>query len=186
MPTYLEHTETNQTAHDIGIVLAVKPSVQLLTNIIVSSVIHQFGYAHVFIFSSFLLGISTLLMMCLMPTRTILLVSRCLQGIGSSFGTVSGLGMIGSFHYDENIKIEQMSKAMSGLAFGVLIGPPFSSLITTYIGLSAVYACLMMLIMGTFLAGLLIRNNMSLNVTSTSPVWHLLAVRYSALFQVFT
>ena len=31
--------------------------------------------------------------------------------------------MIGSFHYDENVKIEQMSKAMSGLAFGVLIGP---------------------------------------------------------------
>ena len=35
-------------------------------------------------------------------------------------GTVSGLGMIGSFHYNENTKIEQMSKAMSGLALGVL------------------------------------------------------------------
>lgn len=143
---------------------------------IVSSIIHQFGYAHVFIFSSLLLGLSTLLMMMLVPTRTILLAARCLQGIGSSFGTVSGLGMIGSFHYDENIKIEQMSKAMSGLAFGVLIGPPFSSLITTYIGLSAVYACLMLLIMGTFLAGLLIRNNMNLNVSSTSSVWYLLTV----------
>ena len=62
-------------------------------------------------------------MMAVKPTRAILLTARCLQGIGSSFGTVSGLGMIGSFHYDENVKIDQMSKAMSGLAFGVLVGP---------------------------------------------------------------
>ena len=48
------------------------------------------------------------------------------QGIGSSFGTVSGLGMIGSFHQDEEKKIEQMGKAMSGLAIGVLLGPPLS------------------------------------------------------------
>ena len=53
-------------------------------------------------------------------------LSRCLQGIGSSFGTVSGLGMIGSFHQDEEKKIEQMGKAMSGLAIGVLLGPPLS------------------------------------------------------------
>ena len=49
------------------------------------------------------------------------------QGIGSSFGTVSGLGMIGSFHQDEEKKIEQMGKAMSGLAIGVLLGPPLRS-----------------------------------------------------------
>ena len=51
---------------------------------------------------------------------------RHVQGIGSSFGTVSGLGMIGSFHQDEEKKIEQMGKAMSGLAIGVLLGPPLS------------------------------------------------------------
>lgn len=119
----MANTQQNQTAHDIGIVLAVKPSVQLVTNMFVSSVILHFGYANVFTVSSILLGLSTLIMMYLTPTRSVLLVARCLQGIGSSFGTVSGLGMIGSFHYDENVKIEQMSKAMSGLAFGVLIGP---------------------------------------------------------------
>ena len=34
--------------------------------------------------------------------------------------------MIGSFHQDEEKKIEQMGKAMSGLAIGVLLGPPLS------------------------------------------------------------
>ena len=32
--------------------------------------------------------------------------------------------MIGSFHQDEEKKIEHMGKAMSGLAIGVLVGPP--------------------------------------------------------------
>ena len=65
-------------------------------------------------------------MMVLSASIKTIFLSRCLQGIGSSFGTVSGLGMIGSFHQDEEKKIEQMGKAMSGLAIGVLLGPPLS------------------------------------------------------------
>ena len=73
----------------------------------------------------FIKGLSNLLIVLSASIKTIFL-SRCLQGIGSSFGTVSGLGMIGSFHEDEEKKIEQMGKAMSGLAIGVLLGPPLS------------------------------------------------------------
>ena len=45
---------------------------------------------------------------------------RLFQGIGSSFGTVSGLGMIGAYYDDDISRIEVMGRAMSGLALGVL------------------------------------------------------------------
>jgi len=55
---------------------------------------------------------------------------RSFQGIGSSFGTVSGLGMIGAYYDDDISRIEVMGRAMSGLALGVL-GKPRSLKMTS-------------------------------------------------------
>ena len=157
------------------LIKAAKPAVQIITNYFVSLLISTFGYSSVFLAGSCLLAISIGIMLSIQTTGSMLL-SRLFQGVGSSLGTVSGLGMIGSFHYNENIKMEQMSKAMSGLALGVLLGPPLSSLCTEYYGMNGLYIMLLILIFGSIFAALLVKLYTELRVTSHSSVMFLLAV----------
>ena len=95
-----------------------------MTNCLVSWFIKRVGYANVYIAGGGILGLSALSMSFYHDLGT-LLMARCFQGVGSSFGTVSGLGMIGSYYEDDVARIKYMGKAMSGLALGVLVGPPF-------------------------------------------------------------
>ncbi|EPY84534.1 solute carrier family 18 (vesicular monoamine), member 1 [Camelus ferus] len=67
-------------------------------------------------------------------TYTLLFVARTLQGIGSSFSSVAGLGMLASVYTDDHERGRAMGIALGGLALGVLVGAPFGSVMYVFFG----------------------------------------------------
>ncbi|GLD68460.1 chromaffin granule amine transporter, partial [Lates japonicus] len=63
-------------------------------------------------------------------------------GIGSSFSSVAGLGMLASVYTDDEERGIAMGIALGGLAMGVLIGAPFGSVMYDFVGKSAPFLIL--------------------------------------------
>uniref|UniRef100_A0A8D3B6Z5 Major facilitator superfamily (MFS) profile domain-containing protein n=1 Tax=Scophthalmus maximus TaxID=52904 RepID=A0A8D3B6Z5_SCOMX len=76
-----------------------------------------------------------------------LFFARSLQGIGSSFSSVAGLGMLASVYTDDEERGIAMGIALGGLAMGVLIGAPFGSVMYEFVGKSAPFLILAFLAM---------------------------------------
>ncbi|XP_070820574.1 chromaffin granule amine transporter isoform X3 [Chaetodon trifascialis] len=75
-------------------------------------------------------------------TYALLFFARSLQGIGSSFSSVAGLGMLASVYTDDEERGIAMGIALGGLAMGVLIGAPFGSVMYEFVGKSAPFLIL--------------------------------------------
>ncbi|KAM9700241.1 LOW QUALITY PROTEIN: chromaffin granule amine transporter-like, partial [Menidia menidia] len=78
-------------------------------------------------------------------TYALLFFARSLQGIGSSFSSVAGLGMLASVYTDDEERGVAMGVALGGLAMGVLIGAPFGSVMYEFVGKSAPFLILALL-----------------------------------------
>ena len=76
-------------------------------------------------FAGFIIMFFSTLVFAMGSTYPVLLVARCLQGIGSAFTSVAGMGMIADRFPDDKERGNAMALALGGLALGVLIGPPF-------------------------------------------------------------
>uniref|UniRef100_A0A8C9X0A9 Solute carrier family 18 member A1 n=1 Tax=Sander lucioperca TaxID=283035 RepID=A0A8C9X0A9_SANLU len=80
-------------------------------------------------------------------TYALLFLARSLQGIGSSFSSVAGLGMLASVYTDDEERGIAMGIALGGLAMGVLIGAPFGSVMYEFVGKRAPFLILAFLAM---------------------------------------
>ncbi|XP_006625565.1 chromaffin granule amine transporter [Lepisosteus oculatus] len=128
----------------VGLLFASKALVQLLTNPFVGPLTNRIGF-HIPMFAGFIILFFSTIMFAFSGTYTLLFVARALQGFGSSFSSVAGLGMLASVYTDDNERGVAMGLALGGLAMGVLIGAPFGSVMYEFVGKSApfiVLACL--------------------------------------------
>ncbi|XP_060737229.1 chromaffin granule amine transporter [Tachysurus vachellii] len=125
----------------VGLLFASKAIVQLLVNPFVGPLTNRIGY-HIPMFAGFVIMFVSTIMFAFSETYTLLFFARSLQGIGSSFSSVAGLGMLASVYTDDNERGIAMGIALGGLAMGVLIGAPFGSVMYEFVGKSSPFLIL--------------------------------------------
>uniref|UniRef100_A0A6I8NNW0 Solute carrier family 18 member A1 n=1 Tax=Ornithorhynchus anatinus TaxID=9258 RepID=A0A6I8NNW0_ORNAN len=125
----------------VGLLFASKALMQLLVNPFVGPLTNRIGY-HIPMFAGFVIMFLSTVMFAFSGTYTLLFVARTLQGIGSSFSSVAGLGMLASVYTDDYERGSAMGIALGGLALGVLVGAPFGSLMYEFVGKSAPFLIL--------------------------------------------
>ncbi|XP_026177439.1 chromaffin granule amine transporter isoform X3 [Mastacembelus armatus] len=125
----------------VGLLFASKALVQLLVNPFVGPLTNRIGY-HIPMFAGFIIMFVSTIMFAFSGTYALLFFARSLQGIGSSFSSVAGLGMLASVYTDDEERGIAMGVALGGLAMGVLIGAPFGSVMYDFVGKSAPFLIL--------------------------------------------
>ncbi|XP_017161945.1 chromaffin granule amine transporter isoform X1 [Poecilia reticulata] len=125
----------------VGLLFASKALVQLLVNPFVGPLTNRVGY-HIPMFAGFIIMFVSTIMFAFSGTYALLFFARSLQGIGSSFSSVAGLGMLASVYTDDDERGVAMGVALGGLAMGVLIGAPFGSVMYDFVGKSAPFLIL--------------------------------------------
>ncbi|XP_041644136.1 chromaffin granule amine transporter [Cheilinus undulatus] len=125
----------------VGLLFASKALVQLLVNPFVGPLTNRVGY-HIPMFAGFIIMFASTIMFAFSGTYALLFFARSLQGIGSSFSSVAGLGMLASVYTDDEERGIAMGIALGGLAMGVLIGAPFGSVMYEFVGKSAPFLIL--------------------------------------------
>uniref|UniRef100_A0A672YFU3 Solute carrier family 18 member A1 n=1 Tax=Sphaeramia orbicularis TaxID=375764 RepID=A0A672YFU3_9TELE len=125
----------------VGLLFASKAVVQLLVNPFVGPLTNRIGY-HIPMFAGFIIMFVSTIMFAFSGTYALLFFARSLQGIGSSFSSVAGLGMLASVYTNDEERGVAMGVALGGLAMGVLIGAPFGSVMYEFVGKSAPFLIL--------------------------------------------
>ncbi|XP_030740459.1 chromaffin granule amine transporter isoform X2 [Echinops telfairi] len=125
----------------VGILFASKALMQLLVNPFVGPLTNRIGY-HIPMFAGFVIMFFSTIMFAFSGTYALLFVARTIQGIGSSFSSVAGLGMLASVYKDDCERGRAMGIALGGLALGVLVGAPFGSVMYEFVGKSAPFLVL--------------------------------------------
>ncbi|NXX06898.1 chromaffin granule amine transporter [Larus michahellis] len=125
----------------VGLLFASKALVQLVVNPSVGLLTNRIGY-HIPMFIGFVIMFLSTVMFAFSGTYTLLFIARALQGIGSSFSSVAGLGMLASVYTDDFERGNAMGIALGGLALGVLIGAPFGSIMYEFVGKSSPFLVL--------------------------------------------
>ncbi|KAM7080787.1 VMAT1 protein, partial [Ciconia maguari] len=125
----------------VGLLFASKALIQLVVNPSVGLLTNRIGY-HIPMFIGFIIMFLSTVMFAFSGTYTLLFVARALQGIGSSFSSVAGLGMLASVYTDDFERGNAMGIALGGLALGVLIGAPFGSVMYEFVGKSSPFLVL--------------------------------------------
>ncbi|XP_007933265.1 chromaffin granule amine transporter [Orycteropus afer afer] len=125
----------------VGILFASKALMQLLVNPFVGPLTNRIGY-HIPMFAGFVIMFFSTIMFAFSGTYTLLFVARTLQGIGSSFSSVAGLGMLASVYTDDYERGRAMGIALGGLALGVLVGAPFGSVMYELVATSSPFLIL--------------------------------------------
>lgn len=128
----------------VGVLFASKALMQLLVNPFVGPLTNRIGY-HIPMFAGFVIMFLSTVMFAFSGTYALLFVARTLQGIGSSFSSVAGLGMLASVYTDDHERGRAMGIALGGLALGVLVGAPFGSVMYEFVGKSAPFLILALL-----------------------------------------
>ncbi|XP_032990540.1 chromaffin granule amine transporter isoform X2 [Rhinolophus ferrumequinum] len=125
----------------VGVLFASKALMQLLVNPFVGPLTNRIGY-HIPMFAGFVIMFLSTVMFAFSGTYTLLFVARTLQGIGSSFSSVAGLGMLANIYTDDDERGRAMGIALGGLALGLLVGAPFGSVMYEFVGKSSPFLIL--------------------------------------------
>ncbi|XP_073507028.1 chromaffin granule amine transporter-like isoform X2 [Phyllobates terribilis] len=117
----------------VGLLFASKAIVQLLVNPIVGYITSRVGY-DIPMFCGFIILFLSTLIFAFARSYALMFFARSLQGVGSSFSTVAGLGMVANIYTDDYERGQAMGIALGGLAMGVLTGAPFGSVMYEFVG----------------------------------------------------
>uniref|UniRef100_H3AYT8 Solute carrier family 18 member A2 n=1 Tax=Latimeria chalumnae TaxID=7897 RepID=H3AYT8_LATCH len=128
----------------VGLLFASKATVQLITNPFIGPMTNKIGY-QIPMFAGFCIMFASTIMFAFSETYTLLFIARSLQGIGSSCSSVAGMGMLASVYTDDEERGNAMGIALGGLAMGVLVGPPFGSVMYEFVGKTAPFLVLAVL-----------------------------------------
>ncbi|NXH33890.1 VMAT1 protein, partial [Myiagra hebetior] len=163
----------------VGLLFASKALVQLLVNPWVGLLTNRIGY-HIPMFIGFCIMFLSTLMFAFSGTYTLLFIARALQGVGSSFSSVAGLGLLASVYPDDSERGSAMGIALGGLALGVLIGAPFGSVMYEFVGKASPFLVLAFLALadGALQLCILQPSRISPESTKATPVSTLLRDPY--------
>ncbi|XP_040473928.1 chromaffin granule amine transporter isoform X1 [Falco naumanni] len=163
----------------VGLLFASKALVQLVVNPSVGLLTNRIGY-HIPMFIGFIIMFLSTVMFAFSGTYTLLFIARALQGVGSSFSSVAGLGMLASVYTDDSERGNAMGIALGGLALGVLIGAPFGSVMYEFVGKASPFLVLAFLALldGALQLCILQPSKVSPESTKGTPVFTLLRDPY--------
>ncbi|NXS85810.1 VMAT1 protein, partial [Erpornis zantholeuca] len=163
----------------VGLLFASKALVQLLVNPWVGVLTNRIGY-HIPMFIGFTIMFLSTVMFAFSGTYTLLFTARALQGVGSSFSSVAGLGLLASVYPDDSERGSAMGIALGGLALGVLIGAPFGSIMYEFVGKASPFLVLAFLALldGALQLCILQPSRISPESTKATPVSTLLRDPY--------
>ncbi|XP_063805988.1 synaptic vesicular amine transporter-like [Pseudophryne corroboree] len=130
----------------VGLLFASKATVQLLTNPFIGPLTNRIGY-RIPMFAGFCIMFLSTIMFAFSGTYTLLFIARSMQGIGSSCSSVASMGLLASVYTDDQERGNAMAFALGGLAMGVLVGPPFGSILYEFVGKTAPFVVLAVLIL---------------------------------------
>ncbi|KAK5907964.1 hypothetical protein CgunFtcFv8_016062 [Champsocephalus gunnari] len=125
----------------VGLLFASKATVQLLVNPFIGPLTNRVGY-QLPLFAGFCIMFMSTIMFAFSSSYALLFVARSLQGVGSSCSSVAGMGMLASVYTDDEERSHAIGIALGGLAMGVLIGPPFGSVMYEFVGKTAPFLIL--------------------------------------------
>uniref|UniRef100_A0A4W3JQS7 Solute carrier family 18 member 2 n=1 Tax=Callorhinchus milii TaxID=7868 RepID=A0A4W3JQS7_CALMI len=128
----------------VGLLFASKATVQLLTNPFIGPLTNRIGY-QIPMFAGFIIMFISTIMFAFSKSYMLLFLARSLQGVGSSCSSVAGMGMLASAYTNDEERGNAMGIALGGLAMGVLIGPPFGSVMYQFVGKTAPFLILSVL-----------------------------------------
>ncbi|KAJ8250605.1 hypothetical protein COCON_G00225270 [Conger conger] len=128
----------------VGLLFASKATVQLITNPFIGPLTNRIGY-QIPMFAGFCIMFLSTLMFAFSKSYSLLFVARSLQGVGSSCSSVAGMGMLASVYTDDEERGNAIGIALGGLAMGVLVGPPFGSVMYEFVGKTAPFLILAVL-----------------------------------------
>uniref|UniRef100_UPI00358F9866 synaptic vesicular amine transporter-like isoform X3 n=1 Tax=Myxine glutinosa TaxID=7769 RepID=UPI00358F9866 len=117
----------------VGLLLASKPVVQLLVSPIIGFLTNRIGYG-IPLFSGFIMMFVSTMVFAFAENYAVLFFARAVQGIGSACSSISGMALLASLYQDDNDRGVVMGIALGGLAMGVLVGPPFGSVLYYFFG----------------------------------------------------
>ncbi|XP_070608741.1 synaptic vesicular amine transporter isoform X2 [Erythrolamprus reginae] len=126
---------------EVGLLFASKATVQFLTNPLIGPMTNRIGY-QVPMFAGFCIMFISTIMFAFSNSYALLVIARSLQGVGSSCSSVAGMGMLASVYTDDEERGNAMGIALGGLALGVLVGPPFGSVLYEFVGKAAPFLVL--------------------------------------------
>ncbi|XP_061491860.1 synaptic vesicular amine transporter isoform X1 [Rhineura floridana] len=125
----------------VGLLFASKATVQLLTNPFIGPMTNRIGY-QIPMFAGFCIMFVSTIMFAFSESYKLLFIARSLQGVGSSCSSVAGMGMLASVYTDDEERGNAMGIALGGMAMGVLVGPPFGSVMYEFVGKAAPFLVL--------------------------------------------
>uniref|UniRef100_A0A671UU61 Solute carrier family 18 member 2 n=1 Tax=Sparus aurata TaxID=8175 RepID=A0A671UU61_SPAAU len=125
----------------VGMLFASKATIQLITNPFIGPLTNRIGY-QLPIFAGFCIMFISTIMFAFSSSYALLFVARSLQGVGSSCSSVAGMGMLASVYTDDEERGQAIGIALGGLALGVLVGPPFGSVMYEFVGKTAPFLIL--------------------------------------------
>ncbi|XP_022620882.1 synaptic vesicular amine transporter [Seriola dumerili] len=125
----------------VGMLFASKATVQLLTNPFIGPLTNRIGY-QLPIFAGFCIMFLSTIMFAFSSSYALLFLARSLQGVGSSCSSVAGMGMLASVYTNDEERGHAIGIALGGLALGVLVGPPFGSVMYEFVGKTAPFLIL--------------------------------------------
>ncbi|KAM6922233.1 synaptic vesicular amine transporter [Lycodopsis pacificus] len=125
----------------VGMLFASKATVQLITNPFIGPLTNRVGY-QLPIFAGFCIMFVSTIMFAFSSSYTLLFLARSMQGVGSSCSSVAGMGMLASVYTDDEERGHAIGIALGGLALGVLVGPPFGSVMYEFVGKTAPFLIL--------------------------------------------
>ncbi|KAM3606161.1 uncharacterized protein V6R79_011787 [Siganus canaliculatus] len=125
----------------VGMLFASKATVQLITNPFIGPLTNRIGY-QLPIFAGFCIMFLSTIMFAFSSSYALLFLARSLQGVGSSCSSVAGMGMLASVYTDDEERGHAIGIALGGLALGVLVGPPFGSVMYDFVGKTAPFLVL--------------------------------------------
>ncbi|XP_056148173.1 synaptic vesicular amine transporter [Lampris incognitus] len=125
----------------VGLLFASKATVQLITNPFIGPLTNKIGY-QLPIFVGFCIMFLSTIMFAFSSSYALLFLARSLQGMGSSCSSVAGMGMLASVYTNDEERGHAIGIALGGLALGVLVGPPFGSVMYEFVGKTAPFLIL--------------------------------------------
>ncbi|NWY29912.1 VMAT2 protein, partial [Pheucticus melanocephalus] len=125
----------------VGLLFASKATVQLMTNPFIGPLTNRIGY-QIPLFAGFCIMFVSTIMFAFSGSYALLFIARSLQGVGSSCSSVAGMGLLATVYTDDEERGNAMGIALGGLAMGVLVGPPFGSVMYEFVGKSSPFLVL--------------------------------------------
>ncbi|XP_075879686.1 synaptic vesicular amine transporter-like [Nelusetta ayraudi] len=118
----------------LGLLLASKSTMQLIVNPFIGRLTDRVGY-HWPMCAGFCIMIISTTFFAFSSSYFSLLLARTMQGVGGSCVSVAGFGMLADAYKDEMERGRAIGIAFSGLALGVIAGPPFGSVMYQFVGM---------------------------------------------------